>query len=101
MLLQLTACPGRTQRSPTKSVETSWQLPEAPNEKPTAFHAARVLLKPRERRLMPGCAPCDPILPDRPPESDDWLHEVKWDGYRAPVHIAGGLATVYSRAGLD
>nr|WP_234836008.1 hypothetical protein [Sinorhizobium meliloti] len=37
----------------------------------------------------------------RPPDGENWLHEIKFDGYRAQLHINGGKATVYSRTGLD
>jgi bifunctional non-homologous end joining protein LigD len=35
------------------------------------------------------------------PRGDGWLHEVKWDGYRAIVRLAGGEATLTSRNGND
>ena len=33
------------------------------------------------------------------PTGDGWLHEVKWDGYRTIVTIAGGVAELTSRNG--
>ena len=38
-------------------------------------------------------------LADAVPAGDEWLHEVKWDGYRAIVTIAGGEAELTSRNG--
>jgi bifunctional non-homologous end joining protein LigD len=38
-------------------------------------------------------------LADAVPAGDEWLHEVKWDGYRAIVTIAGGDAELTSRNG--
>jgi bifunctional non-homologous end joining protein LigD len=38
-------------------------------------------------------------LADSVPAGDDWLHEVKWDGYRAIVTLAGGNAELASRNG--
>jgi bifunctional non-homologous end joining protein LigD len=35
------------------------------------------------------------------PRGEQWLHEVKWDGYRAIVRLAGGEATLTSRNGND
>jgi bifunctional non-homologous end joining protein LigD len=29
------------------------------------------------------------------------VHEVKWDGYRAQAHLAGGKATIFTRNGYD
>lgn len=40
-------------------------------------------------------------LVDRPPTGNDWLHETKYDGYRALVAVGGGRAVAYSRSGLD
>jgi bifunctional non-homologous end joining protein LigD len=45
--------------------------------------------------------PCDPTLREHPPRGDDWVYEIKADGYRAQVHVGGGRVRVYSRRGLD
>jgi bifunctional non-homologous end joining protein LigD len=36
-----------------------------------------------------------------PPTGDDWLHELKWDGYRLLVRLVAGKAQLRSRGGLD
>ena len=36
-----------------------------------------------------------------PPEGDDWLHEIKFDGYRTMAHVEGGVARLITRSGLD
>ncbi|MEO5574627.1 MAG: DNA ligase D [Gaiellaceae bacterium] len=38
-------------------------------------------------------------LADEVPSGEEWLHEVKWDGYRAIVTVAGGAAELTSRNG--
>ena len=40
-------------------------------------------------------------LVEAPPEGDDWLHEIKYDGYRAIAAVGGSKAVVYTRKGLD
>lgn len=35
------------------------------------------------------------------PEGDDWLHEVKFDGYRIVARLEGGRTTLWSRNGID
>ena len=40
-------------------------------------------------------------LVDSVPAGTGWLHEIKYDGYRALVAIGDGLATVFTRSGLD
>ena len=40
-------------------------------------------------------------LLDAPPSGKDWLHEVKFDGYRMQLHVQAGKAKLYTRKGLD
>jgi bifunctional non-homologous end joining protein LigD len=47
--------------------------------------------------------PCDPILRQRAPageDGEDWVYEIKADGYCAQLHLEATNATVYSRTGL-
>src|SRR3954452_12135802 len=54
------------------------------------------------RAAIPGyIEPCDPTLREKPPRGEDWVYEIKADGYRAQLHLRDGDARVYSRAGLD
>ncbi|MDO5506022.1 MAG: DNA ligase D [Pseudoxanthomonas suwonensis] len=39
-------------------------------------------------------------LVDAPPPGDDWLHEIKWDGYRLLALRKGSEVRVFSRNGL-
>ena len=40
-------------------------------------------------------------LVDGPPTGSDWLHETKYDGYRALLAVGGGKCVAYTRSGLD
>jgi len=40
-------------------------------------------------------------LVDEVPTGSAWLHEMKYDGYRCLIAIAGGQAKIYTRTGLD
>ncbi|MGH8207370.1 MAG: DNA ligase D, partial [Steroidobacteraceae bacterium] len=40
-------------------------------------------------------------LVKRPPGSDDWVHEVKFDGYRLQLRVDSGAAVLRTRTGLD
>jgi bifunctional non-homologous end joining protein LigD len=37
----------------------------------------------------------------RPPSGDGWVHEIKFDGYRLQLRVAGGAAALKTRKGLD
>ena len=37
----------------------------------------------------------------RPPVGTDWVHEIKLDGYRMQLRVAGGEAVMRTRKGLD
>ncbi|MER9654382.1 ATP-dependent DNA ligase [Mesorhizobium sp. M0152] len=45
--------------------------------------------------------PLMPTLVDRPPEADDWIHEVKFDGYRSQIVKDAGGVRIFTRRGLD
>ena len=38
---------------------------------------------------------------ERPPAGDNWLHEIKFDGYRIQLRVANGAVTLKTRKGLD
>ena len=40
-------------------------------------------------------------LVDQVPAGNGWLHEIKYDGYRALIAVGGGEARVFTRSGLD
>ncbi|GGD01079.1 DNA ligase D [Aquisalinus flavus] len=40
-------------------------------------------------------------LGEEPPEGEDWLHEIKYDGYRLIACWAKGSAKLYTRSGKD
>ena len=42
-----------------------------------------------------------PTLHPAPPTGPEWLHEVKFDGFRIQLHKAGDVVRVYSRNGKD
>jgi bifunctional non-homologous end joining protein LigD len=46
-------------------------------------------------------APMLATLVDDIPKGDEWVFEVKWDGYRALAYVSGGEVTLRSRRGND
>ncbi|MGE0283192.1 MAG: DNA ligase D [Rhizobiaceae bacterium] len=45
--------------------------------------------------------PCLATLQATPPAGPEWLHEVKFDGYRIQAHLKGGKVRLLTRSGLD
>ena len=45
--------------------------------------------------------PATPRSSTRPPTGPDWLHEIKFDGWRAQVNVEGGKAIILTRNGND
>jgi bifunctional non-homologous end joining protein LigD len=51
---------------------------------------------------MPGfIKPQLATLKSTAPKGEQWLHEIKFDGYRVQVHVNAGRKKVYTRNGLD
>jgi bifunctional non-homologous end joining protein LigD len=51
---------------------------------------------------MPGfIKPQLATLKAKAPSGDQWLHEIKFDGYRVQIHLNRGKRKVYTRNGLD
>ncbi len=68
-------------------------------EMPAARRSAKA---GRADAAMPAFIP--PLLcktATKPPEGEGWAHEVKLDGYRLQLQMAGGNAVVFTRTGLD
>ncbi|MBY3420358.1 ATP-dependent DNA ligase [Rhizobium laguerreae] len=45
--------------------------------------------------------PCLAQLKTRPPKGDDWVYEIKWDGYRLSVHVEPTRIRILTRGGHD
>lgn len=49
----------------------------------------------------PFIVPSAPVLRAEPPTSADWIHEVKFDGFRVQLHKDGDEVIVFTRNGHD
>ncbi len=81
------------------SVRTGRDMDTIAKEK-TAVHRSNRASGSREK--MPA-APNFQLatLVGEPPDGDDWVHELKFDGYRCALAVAGGKARCTTRNGLD
>ncbi|MBA4089126.1 DNA ligase D [Sphingomonas sp. VDB2] len=66
-------------------------------------HNAKVVTKPRKTAAKPPAfaRPQLATLVDDVPAGNDWLHEIKFDGYRALAAVAGEQVRIFTRNGLD
>jgi bifunctional non-homologous end joining protein LigD len=62
---------------------------------PSAIVGARVA------KLSSSLSPMLATLVDETPAGDDWVHEIKYDGYRMLCRIDKGKVTVFSRSGKE
>ena len=55
----------------------------------------------REERQPDFVPPMMATLTDAAFDDDDWLYEVKWDGYRVEAVVSGGKARIWTRNRVD
>ena len=75
-------------------------------EKAAERNAKVTKAKPRKARKTVGKppkfrAPQLATLVDAVPSGNGWMHEIKFDGYRALIAAAGDQVKIYTRKGLD
>jgi len=61
----------------------------------------RSVLARARRRPAGFIHPCQPVLSDRIPTGPEWIHELKWDGYRIIARREGGRVCLWSRTGRN
>lgn len=77
------------------------------DSKPAGARRTRRMDQAAPRRKAAPAGPPDFIPPqlcrlvDRPPSGPGWGHEIKFDGYRLQLRVAGGKAVLKTRKGLD
>ena len=63
--------------------------------------AQKARRKSDDGELPPFIDPCLATLQEKPPPGENWLHEVKFDGYRLQARIDHGAVKLLTRSGLD
>jgi bifunctional non-homologous end joining protein LigD len=71
-------------------------------DKSEAKSAPAKLPKGARKAAFPGfIEPTLATLKSTPPAGGDWLHEIKFDGYRLQAQIRSGQVSLFTRSGLD
>ena len=81
----------------TKEAAVKKAMPDLPSTPRKAGPSSK-----RKAKALPDfIAPqlCTPV--PRPPSGARWVHEIKFDGYRIQMRVAGGAAKLLTRKGLD
>src|SRR5579884_2183551 len=77
--------------------ELPGDTPQKPAGKPAIARPAGA----RKRKMPETVAPQLATLADKAPEGDEWLHEIKYDGYRLLAFVGDGEVRLVTRSGLD
>jgi ATP dependent DNA ligase domain len=73
-------------------------------------YSGSAFVVPPARRQPPRCQghavpvfiqPCFATLRSKVPSGAGYVHELKFDGYRAQAHLREGRVSLYTRSGLD
>ena len=80
--------------------DTTWGLAQKRRRKPAATKAADTA-GAKTAKLPPFVAPQLATLVDSVPAGDEWLHEVKFDGYRILCRIDDGRVSLLTREAQD
>src|SRR6185312_14282095 len=79
-----------------------WHSKPAGAKKPAKGGRGKKAPRPGKQAAMPDFVPpCLATLQTTPPAGGEWLHEVKFDGYRVQAHVSGGKSKLLTRKGLD
>ncbi len=86
---------GRTNDEVREGVKPRFEQPAPSPEVGPDLSLARV---ERQPEFVP---PMMATLTDAAFDDDDWLYEVKWDGYRVEAVVSGGRARIWTRNRVD
>jgi bifunctional non-homologous end joining protein LigD len=99
---EMAARQGDLTKAHDTSVKTGRSMDEIAGGKPSRRSQSKRTRKTGKAAAMPE--PRKPqlaTLVDDPPEGRDWLHELKYDGYRCLIAIGEGTVHCFTRNGLD
>ena len=86
-----------------KGGKSQWNSNRAADDQPDVRKPAakKAVAKKPTGKMPPFRAPQLATLVDHVPSGSNWIHEVKYDGYRTLIAVGDGKAKAYTRTGLD
>lgn len=85
----------------TKKAAAGTRKAPSKRSRPGDWRQRALALDSAVERPAVGFEPPLATLRSAPPAGDQWLHEIKWDGYRLLVDLVDGSARLRSRGGQD
>src|SRR6476469_4458300 len=106
LLADVTAPPAEdAKRSGTGKPDKQQRATVAATRKPRRIDWAKKAAKLDKARKSTlkneAFAPQLAKLGDKPPEGEQWLHELKWDGYRLVTTVVDGKVRIWSRNAIE
>lgn len=98
----LSVASGRSMDAIAADRDRVWHSNRDDNEKPPVQTVAPESISgARERRMPRDLKPQLASVATKAPDGPEWLHEIKYDGYRLLARIEDGKARLITRGGLD
>jgi bifunctional non-homologous end joining protein LigD len=103
---ELSVASGRDMKAIAAAGDRTWragvgEVTAAPPPLKTLPFDPSAIKGAKQAKSLPQITPQLAVAADRPPSGDDWLHEIKFDGYRILAEIRAGKVTLRTRTGLD
>jgi bifunctional non-homologous end joining protein LigD len=100
---------GRSMQQIAEGKSAVWRSSQKSSDKPAKSARAERKTSTATRKSRPAKAfplpkfrpPQLTTLVDDPPPGDDWVHELKYDGYRLLIAASGDETNCYTRSGQD
>lgn len=93
---------GQTMADIAAGKSAEWRSNEAVEKNVRRLKKEKSAEPPAQPATKPGfIEPQLALLEEEAPDGSDWVHEIKFDGYRMQLHVQGGKGIAHTRTGLD
>ena len=93
--------PAQRKSKPKRAKAAAVKLIRRTEKPKPATGDADSLARARKGALPDFVKPCLATLAEKAPDSDNWIHEIKFDGYRLQARLDRGKVKLLTRRGLD